>query len=182
MGKSDFLPKPLPKFSVGQNLILNIIKLLEMSTSFFFSSQHLIMKLNSGHAISALFSFTLWPTRLLAILIRSHTARNLHASHFLWDTGFMEQYGWKIWPGCTSGATGAHSSASNGEGCLSLSRKRPIPDITVSLVSGTQSEQSWQHPVEWFGSAEWLGSKRRKWNKYINKTSENMTTQHPQCN
>lgn len=33
--KSDFLPKALPKFSVGQNLILNIIKLLEMSTFFF---------------------------------------------------------------------------------------------------------------------------------------------------
>lgn len=36
--KSDFLPKALPKFSVGQNLILNIIKLLEMSTSFFSSN------------------------------------------------------------------------------------------------------------------------------------------------
>lgn len=94
MGKSDFLLKALPKFSVGQNLILNIIKLLEMSTSFFF--QHLIMKLNSGHVMPLLFSFTLWPMHFHAILIRSHTAWNLHGSHFLSDTGFMEQYGWKI--------------------------------------------------------------------------------------
>lgn len=94
VGKSDFLLKALPKFSVGQNLILNIIKLLEMSTSFFF--QHLIMKLNSGHVMPLLFSFTLWPMHFHAILIRSHTAWNLHGSHFLSDTGFMEQYGWKI--------------------------------------------------------------------------------------
>lgn len=88
VGKSDFLLKALPKFSVGQNLILNIIKLLEMSTSFFF--QHLIMKLNSGHVMLLLFSFTLWPMHFHAILIRSHTAWNLHGSHFLSDTGFME--------------------------------------------------------------------------------------------
>lgn len=149
---------------------------------FFFFFQHLIMKLNSGHAIPVLFSFTLWPRRLLAILIRSHTARNLHASHFLRDAGFMEQYGWQIWPGCTSAPQVLAHLHPTARDVWAVRGKRPIPDITVSLVSGTQSEQSWQHPVEWFGSAEWLGSKRRKWNKYINKTSENMTTQHPQCN
>lgn len=42
-------------------------------------------------------SFSLCDPRVShAILIASHTAWNHRASHFLSDTEFMEQYGWKI--------------------------------------------------------------------------------------
>lgn len=57
-GKSDFRLKALPKFSLGQILILNVNKLLEMRSPFF-CFQHLIMKLHSGRAIPLLFTFTL---------------------------------------------------------------------------------------------------------------------------
>lgn len=138
MGKSDFLQKALPKFSVGQNLILNIIKLLEMSTSFFF--QHLIMKLNSGHVIPPLFSFTLWPMRFHSILIKSHTAWNRHASHFLSDTGFMEQYGWKICkPQVFAHLQPPRRNVWAVEG--NISSQTSLFIHAISLVSGTQSEQ-----------------------------------------
>lgn len=118
VGKSDFLLKALPKFSVGQNLILNIIKLLEMSPPFFLPTFDNEIKFWSCYPPSLLFHFVtyVFPCHFNN---ESHTAWKHRASHFLSDTGFMEQYGWKI---CKD-ARLCHR-------CLHL-RGRNIPDIPL---------------------------------------------------